>query len=112
MSSTHSYFQIKIAGILAIIKVNLKNENFRTIYCSNLRSCEGFDFTTKECPSYCQIIAGIKNYIAGKGKPKIDILKIDEEKGKCIENRDNDDFGENFFSFLRMYNYDIGVHSN
>lgn len=101
-----------MATILAIIKVNLKRESSKTIYCSNLRFCEGFDFATKECPSYCQIIAEVKNYITGRRTPKIDIREIDEETWKLIENRDNDDFTENFFSFLRIYNYDIGVHSN
>lgn len=101
-----------MARILAVIKVNLKNESASTIYCSNLKFCEGFDFTTKKCPSYCQIIAEVKNFITGKRKPQIDIQEIDEEKRKYIEDKNNDDSTENFFSFLRMYNYDIGVHSN
>ncbi|MFO7967023.1 MAG: hypothetical protein R6U44_05430 [Archaeoglobaceae archaeon] len=112
MSSNHSCFQVEMARILAIVRVNLRNESSKTIYCSNLRFCEGFDLATKECPSYCQIIAEVKNYITGKKKPKAAIREIKEEKGKYIANKDNDDPTENFFNFLRMYNYDIGVHSN
>ncbi|MFP3910146.1 MAG: hypothetical protein ACLFVX_09845 [Archaeoglobaceae archaeon] len=101
-----------MAKIVAIIKFSSKSEVSKTIFCSNLRFCEGFDFTTKECPSYCQVIAEVKNYVTGKRSPKADIKEIDEDQGKLIAKRSNDDFAENFFNFLRMYNYDIGVHSN
>ncbi len=101
-----------MARILAIIQVSLNNKSFKTIYCSNLRFCEGFDFASRECPSYCQVIAEVKNYITGNKKPKVEVEKINEEKWRYIANKNNDDFTENFFSFLRMYNYDVGVHSN
>ncbi len=101
-----------MARILAVIKVNLRSEKLRTLYCSNLSFCRGYDFVTKECPAYCQITAEVKNYITGKKKPKAIIRKISEEKVKYIANKDNDDPTENFFNFIRMYNYDISVHSN
>lgn len=112
MSSNYSCFKVEIARILAIIKVNLKNESSKTIYCSNSRFCEGFNLATRECSTYCQIISEVKNYINGKKKPNVEIQKITGEKEKYIANKNNDDFTENFFNFLRMYNYDIGVHSN
>lgn len=93
MLQKYKYYRVGVSGIKAIVGVNKENDRIKTIRCSNMKSCDGYDFENKKCPDYCHIITEAKNY-ATKGcssSGKVKEVIHQEEKNfrfsiKCLIN--------------------------
>lgn len=73
MPEKHMYLRVGISRIQAVISINTRNENIRTIHCSNMEFCDGFNFEKGVCPKYCQVISEAQKYISGKRGLNADI---------------------------------------
>jgi len=82
MPEQYRYLKVGISKINAIISINTRNENVKTLFCSNMEFCDGFNFKDSICPEYCQLIVEAKKYVFGNRELNADVVEIVEEASK------------------------------
>lgn len=82
MPESYRYLKVGLSKINAIIGIDSKNETVKTVFCSNMEFCSGFNIRSSICPGYCQLIAEAKKYVSGDRELNVEVDELIHEAKK------------------------------